>query len=219
MQQCRAHVSLTCTHHGDIIQDALWCTVSHHLKTPDKYHISWFFTFNPQNNMQRKIPLSRQSPLKWAPPLRCIQWSSYWSTAAPVAPLTSKREKRWWVRSPWTLVCVRAQRMSPVPHRVHHGPVQRISEQLRFCGRNLLDQALDVFALLLRVGALYVGQAGAVNPEALVVIVVQRHQLPLPRLLICFFVVKLVEDAVHRQLLPLACIGLTGTSCGTCRQN
>lgn len=77
----------------------------------------WAITWRPQTNItfhvpsplilkispQCKIPLSRQSPLKSAPPLRCIQWSSYWSTAAPVAPLTSKEENRWWLRPPRTL--------------------------------------------------------------------------------------------------------------------
>lgn len=103
------------------------------------------------------------------------------------------------------------------PHRVDHRPVQRVGEQLRLCCGNLFYQALDVFTFLLCVGALYAGEPGSVHPEALVIIVIQGHQLPLARLFISLFVVKLVEDAVHGQLLPLNCIGLTGASCGTLR--
>lgn len=103
------------------------------------------------------------------------------------------------------------------PHRVNHRPVQRVGEQLRLRCGNLFYQTLDVFTFLLGVGPLYAGEPGPVHPEALVVVVIQGHQLPLARLFVGLFVIKLVEDAVHRQLLPLPCVGLTGASCGTWR--
>lgn len=103
-------------------------------------------------------------------------------------------------------------------HRINHGPVQWVGEQLRFRSGNLLNQALDVFAFLFGVGSLYAGEPGPINPEALVVVVVQRHQFPLAGLLVSLLIIKLVEDAVHRQLLPFACVGLTGAAGGTLRE-
>lgn len=105
------------------------------------------------------------------------------------------------------------------PHRVNHRPVQRVGEQLRLRCRNLFYQTLDVFAFLLGVSPLYAGQSGSIHPEALVVVIIQGHELPLSGLFVGLFVVKLVKDAVHRQLLPLHCVGLTGASCGTCGDN
>lgn len=81
------------SHHGDVIQDALWCTVSHHLTTEGNRHISRFFTSDPNTRRAASVPLSRQSPPEWAPPLRCTRWSFCWSTASRVVPLTSKNEK------------------------------------------------------------------------------------------------------------------------------
>jgi len=97
-------------------------------------------------------------------------------------------------------------------HRVDHGPVQRVREQLGLRCGNLLYQGLDVFALLLRVVPFYAGEPGPVHPEALVVVVIQGHQLPLARLFVSLFFIKLVEDAVYGQLLPLTHVGLTGAS-------
>lgn len=104
-------------------------------------------------------------------------------------------------------------------HRVNHRPVQWVSKQLRLCCGNLFYQTLDVFTFLLSVSSLYAGEPGAVHPEALVIVVIQGHQLPLAWLFVRLLVIKLVEDAVHRQLLPLACVGLTGASCGTCGED
>lgn len=105
-------------------------------------------------------------------------------------------------------------------YRVHHGPVQGVGEELGpGCG-DLLDQALNVLPLLLRVdAALCTGDLSAVQAEALVVVaIVQRHQLPLAWLLVGLFVVKLVEDALHSaQLLPLVAAELTGTASGAWR--
>lgn len=105
--------------------------------------------------------------------------------------------------------------MKGPPHRVNHRPVQWVGEQLRFCCGNLFYQALDVFVLLLSVASLYAGEPGTIHTEALFVVVIQGHQLPFAWLLVSLFIVKLVEDAVHWQLLSLACVWLAGASCST----
>lgn len=105
-------------------------------------------------------------------------------------------------------------------YRVHHGPVQRVGEELGPRRGDLLDQALYVFAFLLGVDAAFGrGHLGAVQAQALVVVaVVQRDQLPLARLLVGFVVVKLVENAVDgRQLLPLNGVELSRAVCGSWR--
>lgn len=105
-------------------------------------------------------------------------------------------------------------------YRVHGGPVQRVREQLRLARGDLLDQALDVLALLLCVGALDGRQArGAVyhTLEVLVVIaVVQWHQLALAGSLVCLLVVEFVKDAVHSELLAFdGHVGLAGAASGS----
>lgn len=105
------------------------------------------------------------------------------------------------------------------PHRVNHRPVQRVGEQLRLRCGNFLNETLDVFAFLLGVSPLYVGQSGSIYPKALVVVVIQGYELPLAGLFVGLLVIELVKDAVHRQLLPLHHVGLTGASCGTCGDN
>ncbi|KAG7222752.1 hypothetical protein INR49_026362 [Caranx melampygus] len=106
----------------------------------------------------------------------------------------------------------RLKRDRTSPHRINHGPVQWVGEQLRFRSGNLLDQALNVFAFLFGVGSLYAGEPGPIYSKALVVVIVQRDQFPLAGLLVGLLIIKLVEDAVHRQLLPFACVGLTGAA-------
>lgn len=111
--------------------------------------------------------------------------------------------------------------MSVWLYRVHHGPVQRVGEELRPGRRDLLDQTLYVLAFLLRVDAPFGSRDfSTVQSQTLVVVaVVQRDQLPFARLLIGLFVVKFVEDAFHGgQLLPLPSAELAGTVGGAWRR-
>lgn len=107
-------------------------------------------------------------------------------------------------------------------YRIDHSPIQRVREKLRPGGGNLLDKALDVLPLLLCVDAAALGGGNfcPVESQTLVIVtVVQGNQLPFAGLLVRFFVVKLVEDAVHRrQLLSLYSIELTGAVGRTCRR-
>ena len=96
-------------------------------------------------------------------------------------------------------------------HRVYCGPVERVVEKLRLARGDLLDQALDVLALLLHVSSLAPTQPEAVQPLALVVVVVEWHQLPLLRALVGLIVVEAVEDAVLK-FLALDHVGLTGAA-------
>lgn len=107
------------------------------------------------------------------------------------------------------------------PHRVDHGPVQRIGEELRPGRGDLLDKALYVLAFLLCVDATFgPWDFRPIQPQALVVIaVVQRDKFPLARLLVGLLVVELVEDTFPgRQLLPLSHAELAGTVGGTWRR-
>lgn len=111
--------------------------------------------------------------------------------------------------------------MSVWLYRVHHGPVQRVGEELRPGCRDLLNQTLYVLAFLLRVDAPFgSGDFSAVQSQTLVVVtVVQWDQLPFARLLIGLFVVKFVEDTFHGgQLLPLPSAELAGTVGGAWRR-
>lgn len=107
-------------------------------------------------------------------------------------------------------------------YRIDHSPIQRVREKLRPGGGNLLYEALDVLPLLLRVDAASFGsrEFGPIESQTLIIVtVVQGNQLPFARLLVCFLLIKLVEDAVRCcKLLSLSRVELTGTVGRTCRK-
>lgn len=106
-------------------------------------------------------------------------------------------------------------------YRVDHSPVQRVGEELRPRSGDLLNKALYVLAFLFCVDAAFgPWNFCPIEPQTLVIItVVQWNQFPFARLLISFFVIKLVENTFHgRQLLSLPNVELTGTVGGAWRR-